>query len=329
MSPEKYDFRYTPEEENIETEVLANLFYGAGDVAGKTTHDVVSWGNKSAPLTFVGCWNFMANEESIAIPTGGVFGIGNNYYGDGRYAPIEHSFMHQLLKSKQITHNLFSFKYDRENDKKATLYLGEYHEDFSGEYAKCKMGMNKNKANNSHFGCVLSKVVIKAKIDGNEHSVSLDDSEIETDAIVDTGAPAIYGPTKSVEKIINIIHNKFKLEDTCELFEKILLVCKKKVLDSLLDFEFEFVFGDYGLKFKAKDVFACGKEGEDTCVFTIVANSADKWVIGYPLLKNYHVLHDIGKQELGFHGDYIDYSEKNHVKSKSGEKRRWRRSRFN
>jgi hypothetical protein len=281
---------YTPQ--NSSYAKVSNETYTIEYMKGKTTgvfvEDVVTLDNKINPEHL---FKFLSasNDTDPIEESDGILGMFKLTEANQDY-----SFLNHLKKQGIIDKYIFSMRYTDVTEGK--MYVGEYHDDFKYEHAKCDSNgfnfwacdMKYMKAGDSYY-----------KIDPPQTLV------------FDSGTNCLIGNKTILEGILAKAMKEFKHGSSCRILTAEGFGAQYEC-DYGIDIEsfpkVEFIFGNYGLKIVPSLLFGCSSE-ENKCVLNIImSDTSDEWILGQNLLLNYHVLYDGENNTMGFQGDYRVYN---------------------
>ena len=268
-----------------------------GDITGVLTYDSLRLGNlNSTGFAFV-----RANklEQPFNDHITGKLGLSLGNRQGNKFNVLSNLKANGLI-NRQV------FAIDGINSK---LYLGEVPSEvnqFPNKYNICNATITDGLDDEYRDGwiCELTHIFV------GKNKVFNQTFEINGRALLDSAyeyisAPKVFMPYFKIDFILR------NFNDTCNetvIGDETTFVCPKNI-ESSSDNELYFLFGGYGLRVAANDLFS--KEGKNY-IFNIRFSEEKHniWTIGLPLLNNYLVVYDSDNRIIGFHGnDKVNFSE--------------------
>jgi hypothetical protein len=131
--------------------------YASFSINGYIFSDVISFNDNPGhkPMKLLAAKNFFS-RVTVKSPYDGIIGLGRNYDDKQFQCNFEYSIIKNLYDQKLISKQVFSFQPVSQD--KGKFYIGDYHADFSKDYAKCNLYLKG--VNNMIGTCRLSYILI-------------------------------------------------------------------------------------------------------------------------------------------------------------------------
>jgi hypothetical protein len=280
--------------------------YASFSIDGYIFSDVISFNDNPGqkPMKLLAA-KYLLSLGMDKSPFDGLIGLGRNYDDKQSQCNFDYSIIKNLYDQKLISKQVFSFQ--PVNDEKGKFYIGDYHADFSKDYAKCNLykGMA-----NMLWACRLSYILIGETTKDTFWSKAYKQYE---EFIIDSGSEASLAPESAYSYFEKNLLNGLLASGKCQKETKML----QDVITCPEDSNFDdvppvyFVLNGYALKISAKHLFLKNNPNfKGKVIFGILfIKGLNLWLMGQPLFYENHILFDYEKSLIAFSGDYKDFTE--------------------
>lgn len=247
----------------------------------------------SPSLTF----NIKDNITVNSFPLYYIVEYSNNFYDTlplaFKFSNESYSLIHFLKKNNYIDNKGFGIIYNKDNISEASLYLGG----FPNEFSEGKSLTVKVNESFSSWGFTLYKIKISSYI-----------YKVEQYSFFQTKEPKILVPIEFYNFLRKNILNEYIMDEYCYYVNSVngeQFVC---ICSQIEDFpNITFIFNNIQFSFTKNDLFS---SLSDRCVFNIVLNHSNDWVLGITFLSKYHTYFDYDTKSIIFYHKLIVKTKK-------------------
>jgi hypothetical protein len=279
-------FNYKKSNSLEKTKKDLSIKYISGSIKGKVANDHLCLNDQIKLKKF----NFLLSDYvDAAVEVDGIIGLSRKYAKYGK----EYSLIQNLYDAGSISRRMFSQKI---SDSAAKFYIGEMPEEIEKDkknYTTCSAGSNDDNASVvNYWTCNANTVYIG--------DILIDSS---TDPLIfDTGANVIIAPPKLYKAFQTNYFRKYLDTEVCDPIEDFSgsngFICK----EIPTDFPIVYLELENGKQYPihSKYLFS-GNKGGYMFKILFTHSPGGGWLLGQPFLKQYHVVFDQDKDEIGLY----------------------------
>lgn len=302
-SMKKYDRSISKTYQNLNKEF--SIQYGTGSIKGELAKEVITLGNfKLSDFVFV-----LAQYQSDMEDIDGILGLGKSY--DEMPNQKQVSFIDQLHYSKYISQRIFTQKYI--NEKEGIMTIGDLPSEIKNnknEYSTCDTIQFYNGRLDPYWECNLSFIMFDGQV-----------YEIDEPTLLDTGTNQFIVPYSFLYYLSETYFKDLLDRKLCNLISQDFLETPFSIMCSLSAYsiinnlpDMYIVLGDYvnksdqsvwAIKLSYIDLFFVYR---NHLVFLLKSTrNINKWIIGQPILKKFHMVFDKENEQIGFYQGPQEY----------------------
>ena len=233
--------------------------------------------------------------------TSGILGLGIDYYGEESASIIK-----MLLANNQISKQIFSQKFGKENGK---MFIGDYAPEIINNFDNFTNCSLPKIAPYSHamWSCYITHFFTGYNYMFNK-TIAIKNISV----LFDSGTNFIIMDT-SIEKLfVKSFFREYFKKNYCYKQEEYFLC--NTILHKLHFPPIYFIINEITYRIDGKDLFYNHYSYTQLRIIFSNVGGEGTWILGQPFLQNYHVVYDMDAKMIGFHGgqrfnatDYRDY----------------------